>query len=445
MGIKDLLPLLRRECPEVFVEVELADLSGLRVAVDVSCYLYAFLRSAEGDGWLDLFVNLACALKKAGMVQVHVFDGKAVKDKELEQNKRREATSAMLDRMQGGGELVDLLERLASEFEDPDEFYDMSLEAALEDSEFDAAKVLETVIKILGPKRSLDFDLGTVGEIRAALRSSVRTFGKQTRYFTEAHKKAAKFALDLLGVPWIQAQAEAETVCCYMARKGAVDVVLSDDTDVLAYGAPVFLTKLKGSTAVLVETQSVLDALELDELRFRDMCILLGCDYNGHKRIAGLLPEAAAEEGPKKKKAPTFQQIGQVKVLDMIRAYGDIAKMEALGVIEDVEVCNYRRCRELLAVPHHCETSATRRREPDIDQLTAFLDRKTRIPLEYVLSVFAPAQVVARDRRRAVPVCDNEPEDSLEENEYRVLLTLQVSAELVSHQHQEPAEEEASD
>ena len=49
---------------------------------------------------------------------------------------------------------------------------------------------------------------------------------------------------DILRVPYLTAIGEAEKMCAKLSIDNLVDAVLSEDTDVLAYGAPNFMSKI---------------------------------------------------------------------------------------------------------------------------------------------------------------------------------------------------------
>jgi 5'-3' exonuclease len=71
-------------------------------------------------------------------------------------------------------------------------------------------------------------------------------------------------------------------MCSDICKRGLVDAVLSEDTDVLAYGADVFLTKIDTyrNTCVQINYDQVLSSLNLNENEFLDLCIMCGTDYN---------------------------------------------------------------------------------------------------------------------------------------------------------------------
>ena len=103
--------------------------------------------------------------------------------------------------------------------------------------------------------------------------------------------------LDVLKIPHLLAVGEAEAMGSYLCREGKLDAVMTDDTDVLAYGCPVFLHKLDlhEHRCMRLVSDRVLEALEMTREVFLDFCILCGTDYNlnltgiGHERAFKLL------------------------------------------------------------------------------------------------------------------------------------------------------------
>ena len=51
--------------------------------------------------------------------------------------------------------------------------------------------------------------------------------------------------LDLMGIPYVQAPEEADSQCAYLNKKGLVDAVLTEDMDILTFGAPKNSQKLE--------------------------------------------------------------------------------------------------------------------------------------------------------------------------------------------------------
>jgi 5'-3' exonuclease len=76
------------------------------------------------------------------------------------------------------------------------------------------------------------------------------------------------------------ADGEAENLCCYYLKENRADYVLSEDSDVVLYGATKFLMKFDGTQARLYALEEVLDYHKLTFQELFCLCLLLGTDYD---------------------------------------------------------------------------------------------------------------------------------------------------------------------
>jgi exonuclease-1 len=70
----------------------------------------------------------------------------------------------------------------------------------------------------------------------------------------------------------------------YLERKGLVDGVITEDSDLIVFGCRKILFKLNPSTGAAQEyaydrLPQLKDMKNWDLARFREVCILAGCDY----------------------------------------------------------------------------------------------------------------------------------------------------------------------
>ncbi len=72
----------------------------------------------------------------------------------------------------------------------------------------------------------------------------MRVFAMQTTKLTGDMIEQSKRLLELMGVPWIQANGEGEAQCAAMCRQGAVVAAASQDFDGLMFGSPVLVRNL---------------------------------------------------------------------------------------------------------------------------------------------------------------------------------------------------------
>ncbi|KAH0826636.1 PIN domain-like protein [Lanmaoa asiatica] len=103
-----------------------------------------------------------------------------------------------------------------------------------------------------------------------------------------------KELLRAMGVPCIESSGpfEAEALACALVIHGHADYVVSEDTDVLVYEAPM----LRGITArespiVVVHGEAIRTTLQLDRASYVDFALLLGTDFS--QRIKNVGPNRA--------------------------------------------------------------------------------------------------------------------------------------------------------
>ncbi|WP_435182580.1 flap endonuclease-1 [Halobellus sp. EA9] len=148
----------------------------------------------------------------------------------------------------------------------------------------------------------------------------------RTQRLTDVIHETTRELLALLDVPIVEAPAEGEAQASYMARRGAVDYVGSEDYDTLLFGAPYTLRQLtsKGDPE-LMDLDATLAAHDLTREQLVDVAILCGTDFNDG--LSGVGPKTA---------------------LSAVREHGDL-----WAVLDDREayIENADRVRELFLDP----------------------------------------------------------------------------------------------
>jgi flap endonuclease-1 len=132
-----------------------------------------------------------------------------------------------------------------------------------------------------------------------------------TSRLTQSMISDAKFLLNLLGIPYIQALSEAEAQCAYLTQKGQVWAVSSKDYDSILFGALRLLRFLtisgreylpsKGISRPLIpeiiELDKLLNYWKISRKEAIDMAIMIGTDFNiglkgiGPKKALNLIRE----------------------------------------------------------------------------------------------------------------------------------------------------------
>jgi flap endonuclease-1 len=147
------------------------------------------------------------------------------------------------------------------------------------------------------------------GRIEDARKYAVRT-SRMSPEIVEGSKKL----LELMGIPYVQANGEGEAQASYMVEKGDAWCVGSQDYDCILFGATRMVKNLTitGGKAnlELINLEKVLEPLDITRKQLIDVAILVGTDFN---------------EGVK--------GIGAKKGLNLIKKHGDIYK-----VLEDMDI-----------------------------------------------------------------------------------------------------------
>ncbi len=116
----------------------------------------------------------------------------------------------------------------------------------------------------------------------------------RTQRLTETIIETTRELLELLDVPVVDAPAEGEAQCAYMARQGTVDYAGTEDYDALLFGAPYTLRQLTSSgDPELMDFQATLDKHGLTWEQLVDVAILCGTDFN--PGISGVGPKTAVK------------------------------------------------------------------------------------------------------------------------------------------------------
>ena len=99
-----------------------------------------------------------------------------------------------------------------------------------------------------------------------------------------------------LGVEFVVAPYEADAQLAFLARSGGVEAVLTEDSDLVAFGCPIILYKLDRNsgevselrTERLQEVGAPFSLRGFTPLKFTQMCVLSGADYLESPRGLGL-------------------------------------------------------------------------------------------------------------------------------------------------------------
>jgi 5'-3' exonuclease len=311
MGIKNLHNLLRKLCPQVYHTVPLTKYAFKKIAIDLSLFMCKY-KTSYGVHWLDGFLQMITVLRHNDVHFVIVYDSKAPPEKDNERKQRSEARAKSrlrVDKLQEAWDLYcssheekDIVH--LEEFRENDETLYTFLQKFMEGSPDGLAPCkiqneLERMQQSLLSIKAEDFEL-------------------------------TKELFQICGVPIHIAAGEAEASCSALNCQGFVSAVLTDDTDVMAYSAPIMLCKVDFQTHTCIELdyQEILQELKLTSSEFLDLCILCGTDYNTN-----------------------LSKVGCDKSYKLIQQYRTLENIQQALPHLNYDVLKYPRVRELFLTP----------------------------------------------------------------------------------------------
>lgn len=295
MGVKGLLPCLQ----SITRQVSLEKYRGLSVAVDAMCWLhkgiftgnvaalakYQFMeqqQEVESDELLDntnegrLDANndmvLASTAKRLN------FDRFTTTSVNFNRTQQRREELNNIDAIEAMSKCIDYVIRHSIELQ---KTYGLDI---ISDGDSLPSK------RAVDEKRRLD----RADAFQRGLKAEKRGDSRQARkYFSRACSISYKMRHELIikckqsQIPFIVAPYEADAQMAKLALTGEVDLVITEDSDLLAYGCPRVLFKIDFKAGNGEEIQLMRDLASNEPLSFRHwnhdmfvyMCILAGCDY----------------------------------------------------------------------------------------------------------------------------------------------------------------------
>ncbi|HMK15714.1 MAG TPA: flap endonuclease-1, partial [Methanomicrobiales archaeon] len=153
--------------------------------------------------------------------------------------------------------------------------------------------------------------------------AEARKYAQASSRVDEFVISSSKELLGLLGIPWVQAPSEGEAQAAHMVAKGSATYAVSQDYDLLLFGAPTLVRnltvsgkrKVRGRTITVnpekLLLKEVLDGLNLTREQLIQIGILVGTDFN--EGVRGIGPKKAIQivnegkfDGTLKEKLPDF-------------------------------------------------------------------------------------------------------------------------------------------
>jgi 5'-3' exonuclease len=228
MGIRYLNRFLKDNASPSINLYNLAKLSGKKIAVDISIYIYRF----AGDNTLIENIYLMLSIfRHYNIIPIFVFDGRAPVEKlELLQKRKEDKEKAQEEY----NKLKNSLNNEMNESEKQEIIYHMEM------------------------------------------------LKKKFVYINKNDIENVKMLIKSYGATYYDASGEADELCVMLNIKDKVWACLSEDMDMFVYGCPrvIRYLSLLNHTAVVYDLKGILNNLGITQKELREICVLSGTDYN---------------------------------------------------------------------------------------------------------------------------------------------------------------------
>ena len=229
MGIKHLNRFLREEAQDSIKFISLAELSGKKIAVDISIYMYKY--ASEGTLLENMYLMLSTMIHY-NIVPVFIFDGKPPPEKK------------------------ELLQKRKEDKQEAEKEYNQ-LKKQLENKTIDDVEKQEVVNNMdILKKKFIHIGKNEIDSVKRLIRA--------------------------YGATYYDAPGEADELCALLVIKNKVWACLSEDMDMFVYGCNRVLRYLSllNKTVVLYDTKDILNSLGITQKELREICVISGTDYN---------------------------------------------------------------------------------------------------------------------------------------------------------------------
>ena len=229
MGIKHLNRFLRDEAQVSIKFISLSELSGKKIAIDISIYMYKY--ASEGTLLENMYLMLS-TLRYYEIVPVFIFDGKPPPEKK------------------------DLLLKRKENKQEAEKEYN-KFKKQLENKSIDDIEKQEVI-------------------------SNMDILKKKFIYISKNDIDNVKQLIRAYGATYYDAPGEADELCALLVIKNKVWACLSEDMDMFVYGCNrvIRYLSLLNKTAVLYDTKEILNCLGVTQKELREICVISGTDYN---------------------------------------------------------------------------------------------------------------------------------------------------------------------
>jgi hypothetical protein len=288
MGIKNLNKFITTECLRAIKKNSLQELSGKKIAIDISIYIFKY---SMDKGLLENMYLMLSLFKYYNIIPIFIFDGKRPAEKKELLEQRRE------DR-----------EKVKNEY-----------------------NILQSKLDCVE----------TTDEEKQEIINSMHLLSKKLVIIKKEDFENVKKLITAFGNMYFEAPGEADELCAYLCIKGKVWGCLSEDMDMFVYGCPRVIRHLSllNTSIIVYNQQEILHILNMCQKDLREICVLSGTDYNIHNNYKSLTLYQSINIFNKYKKSNSNEDfyIWVLNNTKYIEDYELLIKINKMFSLEDIE------------------------------------------------------------------------------------------------------------
>lgn len=296
MGVDGLYKFINKNFPDVYNTIGINDISGKSCIIDGMQHIYSqliYMRSKDKEiitpcgkniSHIHGLINSLTYYLKNNIIPVFVFDGKTpdIKKKKIEE--RRNNLKDNLNK----------LKELQEQKNNLSEYINLLSNDNITELEEQIEKNNDDYIYGTPPTDSINIEEEIIKMNN--IQEEYKKIYKKSIVMKDYYIKDWIQILQLLGLPVIKAEGEADPLCAFILKNNSnIFGIISDDSDMLVFGSPILMRKSINQQFTIIELEKILVNIsillsneygryvcfDLDNLV--DFSILLGTDYGTFK------------------------------------------------------------------------------------------------------------------------------------------------------------------
>jgi len=254
MGIRALNKFLQAKCKSSIKSIPLSELSGKKIAVDISIYLYKYISE---NALLENLYLMISIFRTNNIIPIFIFDGKPPSEKNDTIASRKKNKTDAREEYYRLKLLIESMKMRTDTDTDTDAVHD---------------EVVDTTENVEKQKQNEINNMSHTMEQLKKKFISIKYDDIQN----------VKTLLQAYGMTYFEAPGEADILCAKLVTNNLVYACLSEDTDMFVYGCGRVLRylSLTLSNVVIYDLSHILKTLNVNMDVFKQICILYGCDYS---------------------------------------------------------------------------------------------------------------------------------------------------------------------